>query len=94
MFDVYPRLPHMHSILNTITMVDKLNTPLSVPNYVVFSLSHAVAHVTLSHVSIAVPESAGMVTIQVTRSGDITGPSHVYFNTRPTATTPATGTGS
>ena len=62
------------------------------PNYVIFSLSHAVAHVTLSPVTIAVPESAGMVTIEVIRSGDITGPSRVYFNTRPTATTPATAT--
>ena len=72
-------------------MVDKLNTPLSGPNYVIFSSSHAVAHVTLSPVKIAVLESAGMVTLQVIRSRDITGPSRVYFNTRPTATTPAAG---
>ena len=71
-----------------------MNTQLTVPNYGNFSSSHAVPHVTLSPVSITVRESAGMVTVRVIRSGDITsGRSIVYFNTRSTATGGATGMG-
>ena len=59
------------------------------PNYVNFS--HAVPSVTLRPENITVRESAGMVTVQVLRSGDIASRSIVYFNTRSTATDGATG---
>ena len=69
----------------------QINTQPTVPNCVTFSSSHAGAHVTLSPVSITVREDAGMVTLDVTRSGDITGCSQVFYNTRPTDTAAATG---
>ena len=48
---------------------------------------------TLSPVRIFVPEDVGNVTFQVTRSGDLSLRSRVYYNTRPISTggTAATG---
>ena len=91
MFDVYPELPHIANILNTITLCRQIKHTVICAQLCDLSSSHAVPRVTLSPVNITVPESAGMVTIQVIRSGDITGFSRVFFNTRSTATTTATG---
>ena len=53
---------------------------------------HPVAHVTLSPVKIVVPENVGTVTLQVTRSGDISLRSRVFYNTRHTSTDDAAAT--
>jgi len=53
---------------------------------------HPVAHVTLSPVKIVVPEDVGTVTLRVTRSGDISLRSRVYYNTRRTSTDDAAAT--
>ena len=47
---------------------------------------HPVAHVTLSPPRILVPEDIETVTFEVTRSGDISLCSRVFYNTRGTST--------
>jgi len=53
---------------------------------------HPVARVTLSPTRILVPEDIGTVTFELTRSGDLSLRSRVYYNTRGTSTDDAAAT--